>query len=393
MDSSNYAVPQTQPAIPVSGRKSLRIGFPAATRGSQPFPLTPESASILVGWGYSVVVQKGAGEVIHYTDEAFSRRGVTLASRDEALAADIVVSLDALQPGEARVMSRGALLLTLMGGRQLNADTLKVFLQRHVHTIDLWMITDKAGHRPFTDILSEIEGRAAMTVAATMLSHPDHGKGIMLGGVTGVIPCEVVVLGSDIGARAAAQSALALGTMVRMLDNDPYGLRDARLTLGPGVVTSALQPHVLENSLRSADVVVASRLFDGSVLGSDVVEHMKTGVIVMDLTAGLYPAFPSLPCVAASDALRMQADGVWGGRLCYTAPGRTVPRTAAMALSNTLLDLLREICRRDDGLDPMTMTPGLRSATCTLRGKAVSAECARAVGQRPFDINLLLSCS
>lgn len=393
MDSSNYAVPQTQPAIPVSGRKSLRIGFPAATRGSQPFPLTPESASILVGCGYSVVVQEGAGEVIHYTDEAYSRRGVTLASRDEALAADIVVSLDALQPGEARVMCRGALLLTLMGGRQLNADTLKVLLQRHVHSIDLWMITDNAGHRPFTDILSEIEGRAAMTVAATMLSHPDHGKGIMLGGVTGVIPCEVVVLGSDIGARAAAQSALALGTMVRMLDNDPYGLREARLTLGPGVVTSALHPHVLENSLRSADVVVASRLSDGSMLGSDVVEHMKTGVIVMDLTAGLYPAFPSLPRVAASDALRLQADGVWGGRLCYTAPGRTVPRTAAMALSNTLLELLREIGRRDDGLDPMTMAPGLRSATCTLRGKAVSAECARAVGQRPFDINLLLSCS
>ncbi|MDE7397693.1 MAG: hypothetical protein K2M98_08210 [Muribaculum sp.] len=392
-DYSNLAIPNPQPVATAESRRSLRIGFPSSATNGHTFPITPESAALLVDRGYTVTIETGAGGVIHYTDEAYTRRGVIVASRRDTLQCDIIVGLDGLTATEVSQMKRGATLLTLLIHRSINPDTVKALQQRHIHTIDLNMVEDQNGHRPFADILTEIEGRAAMTVAAFMLAHPEHGKGIMLGGVTGVIPCEVVVLGADIGARAAAQSALALGTIVRMLDNNPYGLREARLTLGPGVVTSALHPHVLVNSLRSADIVIASGLSYPHFIDAEAVNCMKRGVIVMDLSSDTRPAFPSLPLTDVSTALHPATNGLWGGRVCYTAPGRTVPRTAAMAISNTLIDVLPSISSATDIPNPMKMSRGIRMATCTLRGKVVDPECARAIGERPFDINLLMSCS
>ena len=100
----------------------------------------------------------------------------------------------------------------------------------------------------------EVDGRAAMAVASSLLADAIHGKGILLGGVTGIVPCEVTIIGSNMTACAAARSAIGLGATVRMFDNDGYRLREALLQLGPGVTGSSLHPRVFENALRSAPV-------------------------------------------------------------------------------------------------------------------------------------------
>ncbi|MDE5929885.1 MAG: alanine dehydrogenase, partial [Muribaculaceae bacterium] len=127
----------------------------------------------------------------------------------------------------------------------------------YINCIALDLIENSDSRKPFADILNEIDGRAALAIASSLLADSVHGKGILMGGVAGIVPCEVTVLGSGFDALAAARTAIGLGATVRMFDNDSYSLREADRMLGPAVITSAMHPRVLVSALRSADVVVA----------------------------------------------------------------------------------------------------------------------------------------
>ena len=172
------------------------IGLPAS-RGmlDHRFPLTPEGAGMLVARGFRVKMERGAAEHIHYGDDAYARCGVEITERAATLAADIIVYLPALDTTDARMIKRGSLLLTFMHADEGDAEVLRILLRRHVIALALELLTDDAGRFPFADILKEIDGRAAIAIASSLLADAVHGKGILLGGVAGVVPCEVMVVG------------------------------------------------------------------------------------------------------------------------------------------------------------------------------------------------------
>ncbi len=235
------------------------IGLPAS-RGmlDHRFPLTPEGAGMLVARGFRGKMERGAAEHIHYSDDAYARCGVEITERAETLAADIIVYLPALDIADARMIKRGSLLLTFMHATEDDADVLRTLLKRHVIALALELLTDDAGRYPFADILREIDGRAAIAIASSLLADAIHGKGILLGGVAGVVPCEVMIIGADMAAIAAAQTAIGMGAIVKIFDNNVYRLRDAQRMLGPGATGSSLHPRVFESALRSADIVIAT---------------------------------------------------------------------------------------------------------------------------------------
>ncbi len=371
------------------------IGLPASDSPLEHrFPFTPEGAGMLVAKGFKVKMEEGAAKHIHYSDQAYSRCGVEIVNRAEALAADIVVYLPTLEPHEAARLKRGSLLLTFMRPSDINRLAFKVLLERNVITLDLLKVRDHAGNRPFTDILQEIAGRAAIAVAASLLADAIHGKGILLGGVAGVVPCEVMIIGSDMSACAAAQTALGLGATVRMFDNDIYRLREALRTLGAGVIGSTLHPRVFSSALRSADIIVASDTDHASgVVGCDMVDVMKRGVICFDLTAEPGSAFPSMQVVDLDLASPSDNEPGEPTRMCYINAGNAVPRTVAMALSNTFVTLLDDIMVCDGVSNALKLNSGLRDAVLTFLGKCVSAEGARRLGIRHVDINLLIQFS
>lgn len=278
--------------------RSLSIGLPASENNAERrFALTPEAAGSLVARGFRVRMQAGAAACIHYADTAYVRQGVEVVDRRGAMACDIVLHLPALSVADARMLRRGAMALTLFHPVQQDAGALRVLLEKHVIALALDLITDEHGHRPFADILHEIDGRAALAIASSLLADAVHGKGILLGGISGVVPCEITVIGSDIAARAAARSAIGLGALVRMFDDDAYSLREAVHELGPGVVASAMHPRVLGNALRTADIVVAASTARPVAIGADAVEDMKRGVLCFDISRSETTAFPSLPQV------------------------------------------------------------------------------------------------
>ena len=370
------------------------VGLPAS-RGmlDHRFPLTPEGAGLLVSRGFRVKMERGAAAHIHYSDDAYSRCGVEIVDRPEAFAADIIIYLPALDLSDARQIKRGSLLLTFLHAEESDTEVLRTLLRRHVIALALEELPDEAGRKPFADILKEIDGRAAIAIASSLLADAVHGKGILLGGVAGVIPCEVMVIGADMAAIAAAHSAIGLGAIVNIFDNNVYRLREALRLLGPGVTGSTLHPRVFENALRSADIVVATDAAgQEGVVDASLTGVMKRGVICFDLTSTPGSAFPSLQIIDL-DLASPSDTSASPARMCYVNAGNAVPRTVAMALSNTFATMLDDILVCDGVANALKLNAGLRAAAFTFLGKCVNRRVARLLGIRAVDINLFLQFS
>lgn len=391
----NAPIPLEELLSVQTSKRSIAIGLPAiAGMSEHRFPLTPEGAGQLVSRGFSVKMEEGAADHIHYSDTAYARCGVEIVKRAEALNSDIVVYLPSMEAVDAAMLKRGAMLLSFLPDRPEDAATVRILVERHIIALALEEFTDGYHQRPFADILHEIDGRAAIAIASSLLADAVHGKGILLGGVAGVVPCEVMVIGSDMAAVAAAKGAIGMGAIVRMFDNNVYRLREASAVLGPGAICSSLHPRVFESALRSADIVVATDTEPRcGVVNCELVGCMKRGVICFDLTSQPGSAFPSLPVVDLDLASPSDCSPSGPTRLCYINAGNAVPRTVAMALSNTFVTMLDEIVVCDGVANALKLKDGLRKAAYTFLGKCVHPGVAAAAGLRSVDINLLVQFS
>lgn len=386
--------PLEHPVTVASGQRLFSIGLPACNDPAERrFPLTPEGAGLLVKQGFEIWMQGGAAQTIHYTDEQYANAGVRICTRDESLRADIVMHLAPLSSADIKKMRRGTLLLTLSSLCRQTASAIHALLDRSIITIAIDFIKDDRGNCPFADILSEIDGRAAIARASSLLADSVHGKGILLGGVAGIVPCEVTVIGSGIAACAAAKSADGAGALVRMFDHDVYRLRQAERELDCRIVTSALHPRVFQNALRTADVVIYTGVNPVPSLGCDITSQMKRGVIIFDLTDDCGKAFPSVPTIDLALASPLDISLTEPSRACYINAGSAVARTAAMALSNTFITMLGTVIDCEGVTNALKLLPGLQCAALTFLGKPVNATIARLVGQRHVDVNIYLTLS
>lgn len=391
--TSSYGLTQPELKATASLRRRLTVGLPADTNNFDDcFPLTPEGAKSLIDRGYKVLVEAGAGRQIHYPDNAYLRQGVEIVTRQETLLADIVVSLSPLSGKDIKAMRRGTTLLTSLCAACHEKSSVDALLERGITAVALDLVEDNRGNRPFADILAEIDGRAAISAASSMLADSRHGKGILLGGVAGIVPCEVTVIGSSIAAIAAARSAIGLGATVRMFDDDAYSLRAALRDLGPQIIGSSLHEKVFHSALRSADVVINTVWDAGSpAVDAETVETMKRGVLTFDLSAKPVRRFPSMPKVRLKDYRNVPNESKTDNRrVCYTEARGTVPRTTAMALSNTLLTLFNDISLCNGATNAMKLTPGIRKGTLTFMGKATDPTLASVAQLPPTDINLFI---
>lgn len=386
--------PQEQPLETATCHRGFSIGLPKCDNPAERrFPLTPEAAGQLIERGFRVKMQEGAAGTIHYTDSQYTRVGVSVGSREESLACDIVIHLAPLELRDVRKMRRGAMLLTLLRPTDQDLSSVKELLRRHIITIAIDLIEDERGCTPFADILAEIDGRASVAIASSLLADSQRGKGILLGGMAGIVPCETLIIGSGIAACAAARSAVGLGSMVRMYDNDVYSLRRAGQELGPWVITSSLHPRTLDNALRSADVVVVCPTREPFSVSREVVSSMKKGVVTFDLASGDGAAFPSMTAVDLAQASAIESSAQIADRICFVHAGCAVARTAAMALSNTFLTLMQSIITCEGVGNALKLLPGMQKATVTFFGKIVNPRIAQELGIRSVDISIYLTLS
>ncbi len=381
--------PQEQEQATVSRQRYLTLGIPAPIRDRR-LPLTPEAAAIIGEYGIEVRIQRGAGAFVNYPDERYAAAGARLTNRAEALDCDITVSVEAPSADDAAHLRRGATLLTLEPQVD-NAAALKALLERRICAISMLQIQDAQTRHPFSDILGEIAGRAAVTMAVARLAEVDAdttaGKGILIGGIAGIVPCEVVVIGSGIAARAAASAALGLGATVRLFDDNTYGLRTAMDACGGRLICSAMQPHVLQGAITMADVIILTPTAMPYMISAASMSAAKHGVLVYDITDFDISPLTSTTSVDLADTATLHARP--NGVLSFRNLSAAVPRTTAMALSNALVSLLPDLVDTRGVNSIANLGSGIQRAVYTCMGHVTDADLARAMSRQYIDIALL----
>lgn len=376
-----------QPLSDSGPERKLIIGLPSGmAAGERRFPLTPEGTEQLADRNILVKIESGAGKPIHYSDNDYSRAGASVCERQKSLRADIIISPAPLYKAETLYMRRGTVLLTLLRSVIDRPDYARALQKAGVNVIAADLI-DNNGHRPVADILHEIDGCASVVVASSLLADPVNGKGILLGGVTGVGPGEVLILGSGMGAIAAAHNALGLGATVRMFDNDIYSLRSASRVLNYQTIAAAPHPRVLKSALQTADIVIATPMSGMPVIDGELAAAMKRRVITFDLTNKPGATFPSLPLIDLGNT-EIDSFKASNSRVCCHNVGGRVPRTAAMALSNSIVAGCDSLRASTGSLAEMPAP--MRQALLFYWGKCVNSAAAEALGTRALDINLLI---
>lgn len=377
-----------------TGKRTLTLGLPANSDPRQlRFALTPGAVGMITAQGIEVRVEAGAGAAIHYPDERYAAAGARIVTHRQALDCDIVMHLSAIQPHDVAGMRRGALLLTLLNAADTTPATIEALLGRRIVTVALDLVCDNNGHTPLADTLSEIDGRAAITLAAGALADATHGKGILLGAIPGIVPCEVTVIGAGLAGRAAAQSALGMGATVRIFDNDTFTLRQAVSHTQGCLIPSALHTAVLEKALRTADVVVVTPTHTPAhkIISADMVRQMKNGVLCYDISQSPSNPFPLMKCVDLAMRYNPEVNHTENqSRKYYINPGAAVPRTTAMAVSNAFTVMIEQLLTFDGLTNAIKLDPGMQRAVITFMGRLTNAAIARRITRKFIDISLLI---
>lgn len=323
--------------------------------------LTPEGCGLLTSAGIPVKMETDAGIDISFTDEQYAEYGAEITDRDTALKCDIVLSYTPLRLEDIEKMKQGAALFCMMGADLFERPIVEKLLEKEI-TLGTFDNMYSFNEEPvFADIVAEVNGRAAIMYAQEAMSFLGEGKGVLLAGVGGINPCEVLVIGSGTEVHAAAKAALSAGAIVTLMDNDISELRIARSVVGDNLLVAAMHPKVLYNKAKSADVVIlgtCTRQFD----------------------------FPKKLSVAMKDS-------VYFLDFAEVEPSVSVPRTVAMALSNVLVNFFQEMLIKDGVEGMIASTNGVQAGIITYHGKLVDKLVGSYTGLPSVDLSIMLASS
>jgi alanine dehydrogenase len=283
---------------------------------------------------------------------------------------------------------------TLISALQLSVQP-KVILQKLMDkkiTAIAWdYIRDDEGVFPVVRTMGEIAGTTSMLVAGELLSSFSSGKGIMLGGIAGVQPTEVVVIGAGTVGEFATRAALGLGASVKVFDNSLSKLRRLQNDLGTRVYTSVLQPKVLAKSLKRADVVIgALRAPLGRtpcVVTEEMVESMKSGSVLVDVSIDQGGCFETSRITNHNEPT-FEKHGVI--HYCVPNIASRVSRTASFALSNIFSPILLDMGDQGGCKDLIKNDEGFRSGVYIYKGTLTSEVLGKVFGLKYKSIELLL---
>ena len=240
--------------------RRISIGIPSDTKDDEKrVALTPEAVNLLVESDNEVVVQKGAGAGANYSDKDYSENGAVITdSPARVFSSDVVMKVAPVTEKETDYLKGNQVIMSYLNVLKLNEETLARLIRKKVTAIAFEKIRDANGTLPVIESMSEISGITSVLLASDYLSNHHGGKGVMLGGITGVTPTEVIILGANTAGEYAARAAIGLGSVVKVFDSSLQRLRKFEVTIGQRLQTSVFHPQVLKKALKSADVLIGA---------------------------------------------------------------------------------------------------------------------------------------
>jgi alanine dehydrogenase len=374
--------------------RSISIGIPCGTKDDEKrVALTPEAVNILVEEGNEVILQKGAGAGANYSDKDYSENGATVTdSPARVFSSDVIIKVAPFTEKDADYLRGNQVLLSYLNVLKLTEETLTKLVRKKVTAIAFEKIRDANGVMPVIESMSEISGITSVLVASDYLSNHHGGKGVMLGGITGVTPTEVIILGANTAGEYAAKAALGLGSQVKIFDNSLQRLRKFEALVGFRLQTSVFHPQVLRKALKSADVVIGAieleDLRPWYYVSEEMVRSMKKGAVIVDLSIDRGGCIETTECRALRDPVYVK-HGVTHFS-AWNLPSR-VARTASIALSNVFAPLLKNLAETGTITQLLKNDPGVRNGAYLYNGILTNETLGQKFGILSKDLDLLLS--
>lgn len=354
--------------------------------------LVPEAVSLLVSNGHRVKIESKCGDLANFSDNDYSEAGAEIVyDRQEIFKCDIIFKVSPPNEEEVEMMSGNQ---TLISALQLSAQPkviLQKLMQKKITAVAWDFIRDEEGAYQVVRSMGEIAGTTSILIAGELLSSYNDGKGIMLGGIAGVTPTEVVVIGAGTAGEYAVKAALGLGANVKVFDNSLTKLRRLQNDLGRKVYTSVIQPKILEKALRRADVVIgalrASLGRTPCVVTEEMVENMKQGAVIVDISIDQGGCFET-----SKVTNHISPTFVKYGVIHYCVPNiaSRVSRTASFALSNIFSPILLEMGEKGGCKELIIKDSGFRSGVYIYKGVLTSEVLGKVFDLKYKNIELLI---
>ncbi len=345
--------------------------------------LVPSGVAALREAGHEVLVESQAGEGSSLTDSEYMQAGahILIQAADVWKRADLVVKVKEPQPSEYPYFRPGLILFTYLHLAPLPQLTGEL-LSAKVSGVAYETIRESDGSLPLLTPMSEVAGRMAVQVGAQYLEKPNGGRGMLLGGVPGVAPAHVVIIGGGIVGTNAAKMAMGLGAHVTIIDKSLNRLRELDDIFNGQVVTLASNAWTIGENLKTADLVVGAVLIPGAsapkLVRREMIANMKRGAVVVDVAIDQGGCFETSRATTHTEPIYF-VDGVL--HYCVSNMPAAVPHTSTFALTNATFPYLLELANR--GLEPACeRLPALREGVNTYDGCITHAGVAQSQGRQ-----------
>lgn len=386
--------PKEAPAKVKSAKNSLVIGLPKEIAAQEKrVVFTPEAVKLLVNNGQQVIVESNAGLLSKFSDKEYSDAGAKVVySAKEAYDAEVIFKVEPPTPEEIEYMRPGACLISALQLGKQHADYIQALNKKRITAVAFENLEDKVGGMPVVRAMSEIAGSTVMLIAAEYLSSVNDGKGLILGGITGVPPTEVVIIGAGTVAEYTARTALGLGASIKVFDNHIYKLRRIKQLLGQQVYTSTIDNYTLGQALKEADVVIgALRAEKGKnkiVVSEEMVACMMEGSIIIDVSIDQGGCIETAE-MTSHDSPTYTKHGV----IHYCVPNipSRVARTASVALSNIFTPIVLQMADLRGAEEMIFNYKWFMKGVYTYRGSLTNAYLARKFSMPHKELQLLLA--
>ena len=377
-----------------TNRHSLLIGLPKeVSLQENRIALTPEAVAILVRNGHNVIVENGAGEKAKFTDTEYSEAGARIAySPKEVYEANLILKVEPLVDEEFEYVQSGSTVISTVNLPTHDRAYFERINDKNLTSFGYEYIEDQAGGMPVIRSMSEIAGSTVMLIAGEYLSNADNGRGIILGGITGVPPTKVVMLGAGTVTEYAVRAALGMGADVKVFDRHLYKLQRLKYAVGHHIYTSIIDSDTMTEAIQRADVVIgAIRAEEGIspvVVTEETIGRMKPDSVIIDVSIDQGGNFETSRMTTHKNPTFKHM-----GVIHYCVPNiaARVAHTASMALSNIFLPFLLETGTTGGIEQMMYANRWFMKGVYTHKGTLTNAHIARKFNMRFKDLDLLLA--
>lgn len=375
-------------------QRSVSIGIPKESHYHENrVGLVPHSVHNLVARGHQVLVESGAGEKSNFSDHHYSEAGAKICSSlEEVFESHVILKVSPPSPLELSLFKTNQILISPIHLPVIEGDYIQTLRQKRVTSIAMEYLQAEDGSFPLVRVMSEIAGLAVIHTAAELLTNSNKGRGVLLGGISGVPPAKVLILGAGVVAEFATRAALALGASVRIFDDEIHKLTRIQSRIGIPLYTSSFNPVSLLQQLVSADVVIgAIHSKTGRtpvVVSEEMVMQMKPGSVIIDVSIDQGGCFETSCLTSHDNPTRVIHDVIH-----YGVPNiaSRVSRTASIAISNIISPILQKAGDAGSIEEILFQLRGLRNGIYTYKGCLTNEYLSRRFGIKYTNLDLLLT--